>query len=306
MHRTKHQHYVPRFHLKDFSADGTYLYAFDKTTKAVFSANIKDIAGEHRFYDLPSIPDTDTQAVETVFSAFETYYSQAVRDLIAEAETGKITTGPTDRNRYIAHFLLMQFCRTLNFREILGSAMQTMTDLWVEQYNKSASEPITSPQMEMSPLLHAQIMFGGSMLRDVYPLLFDYIWIIGDSQTNQPFYTSDAPVIRHGENGLTPDQAAGFGSLGVEIYLPLSSRYILLIFDDRWFSPIFAKLETGDGDVWQLKPEEVDYYNSYQVNDSRRQVYCRDDAFDVARKMVDEAPEIGDLSPSRFNRFTPD
>jgi Protein of unknown function (DUF4238) len=309
----KNQHYVPQFYLRKFSADHDRIHVFDKFDKTVTYPRIKNTAAEYLFYNIPaeSIRTGEVQSVEDTLGRMEQPYAEAISDLLREAATGRFTTGPTERNQWIGHFLAVQHCRTPSFRDSMGSVMQEITALWVENRNAlarervesgeiEAYEPLVAPKMELSPLEHAKMMLNGPVAREIYTWLFDHIWLIGDNQTSQPFYTSDDPVVYHGGNGPNPDAPAGFGTIGVEIYLPLSSRYILVLFDRRWFTPLLAKAKMIEGEVWKLKPEEVDYYNSYQVTQSRRFVFCRDDAFDVARLMMENSPENCDPNQPRF------
>jgi hypothetical protein len=311
---TKNQHYVPQFYLRKFSADRDRIHVFDKVDKTVTHPRIKDTAAEYLFYNIPaeSIRTGEVQSVEDALGQMEQLYAEAISELLDEVKTtGRFTPGPTDRNQWIGHFLVIQFCRTPSFRNMMGTTMHELTARWVEDRNTlmrqsvargdiPSFEPLVAPKMEMSPLEHAKMMLNGPVVREIYWRLFNHIWLIGDNQTAQPFYTSDAPVVRHADHGANPDGGIGFDSLGVEIHLPLSSRFILLLFERDWFTPVMAKLNSVEGDVWKLKAEEVDSYNSYQVHNSRRQVYCRDDAFDVVRMMIKETPELCDPDRPAF------
>jgi hypothetical protein len=259
-----------------------------------------------------SVKTGEIQSVEDALAKLENFYASAIDELLIEVKTtGSFTLGQTLRNRWIAHFLLIQFCRTPDFRDMMGSAMQAITAFWVDQHNavKKAMaaqgqtvvpEPIIAPEMEMSALSHAKTMFGGAFATDIYPILFEHIWILGDNGTAQPFYTSDTPVVRHTDNAPDLHRGIGFNTFGVEIYLPLSSRFVLMLLERGWFTPILKKLNSREGDVWKLKPEEVDRFNAYQVSDSRREVYCRDGAFEVARTVVETMPEICDPDRPHF------
>jgi hypothetical protein len=48
----------------------------------------------------------------------------------------------------------------------------------------------------------------------------------------------------------------------------------------------------NDGSVEELTEERVEFYNGLQVEQSRRQIYCRDDAFDQASDMCAADPEL--------------
>ena len=55
LNKTKKQHYVPRFYLKNFSnknKDGYYIHCYDIDTNKTYPANIKNIAEEKYFYKI--------------------------------------------------------------------------------------------------------------------------------------------------------------------------------------------------------------------------------------------------------------
>ena len=155
---------------------------------------------------------------------------------MSEDEAG-FTPGPSDRNRTIAHFLLMQYCRTRDFRDAIGSAMAELSSMITYKNNISIkymaekgeeikSQPCpTLDGMVMSPLSHAKFMFGSTFVNEVFPTLLEHIWLIGDNVTSQPLFTSDAPVIKHPHLFHDVYGGNGFVLAGIEIQLPLSSRF---------------------------------------------------------------------------------
>jgi hypothetical protein len=72
---------------------------------------------------------------------------------------------------------------------------------------------------------------------------------------------------------------------------------VLILLERSWFTP---RLRDRDGDVVQLRPVEVTYYNGFQVSDSYRQFYCQDDQFDLAKEMADKYPDICDMERPRI------
>ncbi len=49
----KNHHYVPQSYLRRFSSDGTQVYVFDKSTRRSFVTNVKNVASETYFHDIP-------------------------------------------------------------------------------------------------------------------------------------------------------------------------------------------------------------------------------------------------------------
>lgn len=67
----------------------------------------------------------------------------------------------------------------------------------------------------------------------------NFIWVVGVNQTNQPFFTSENPVVRYGhaeENGGRSFQ--GVFSPGMEIVFPLTSKLILTLVERHSFAGI--------------------------------------------------------------------
>ena len=69
---------------------------------------------------------------------------------------------------------------------------------------------------------------------------------------------------------------------------PLDSEHLLIMRDGR--AP--GGDRANDGSVEDLNDERVEFYNRMQVEQSRRQIYCRDDAFGLASQMCAADPEL--------------
>jgi hypothetical protein len=307
MIETTNQHYVPQFYLSSFSVDATHVWAFDKFTNKSFAPNIRNVAAEQFFYDVPpaSNPFGNPRVVEETLSELESHYVSAIRDLLDEVrQNRRFSPGRSPRNEVLAHFLLIQACRTREFRDTMTDAYRKLMiaskDMRAFMKKKLADKgeevmPDREALPEMTPLDQARFMFDGPFVAAVLPMLFNHLWLVGDNQTPHLLYTSDAPVALcpHGEQS----QGAGFLSPGIEIMLPLSSRYILVLLDREYF-----KLSDylTDGIVHRLHPNQVLHYNTRQVFNSRRQIYCQEDKFDFARQMITEIPELCDPNQSRI------
>src|SRR3982751_4111025 len=89
MPRTKKQHYVPQSALRRFSEDEERIYVFDKVRKEVRISNIRDVAQQRYFYDIPQevIPDDlqqsmDRQAIEHTLSELEADFNTVVERVL--------------------------------------------------------------------------------------------------------------------------------------------------------------------------------------------------------------------------------
>jgi hypothetical protein len=140
---------------------------------------------------------------------------------------------------------------------------------------------------EFIPVYHALLMldFGISTVGRAF---FNHTWVVGVNKTQQPLYTSDQPVVRFAHIDDPNLSNEGFASPGIEVAVPLDSDHILIMRD--------AKAPGGetanDGSIEDLNEDRVEAYNHMQVEQSRRQTYCRDDKFDLASEMCAADPEL--------------
>jgi hypothetical protein len=143
-------------------------------------------------------------------------------------------------------------------------------------------------------------MFDRKQWNALGRILLDHAWIIGVNKTSTPLYTSDNPVVKWGHFKSPILSYDGFASPGIEIAFPLTPNFILLIFDRGVFPEMAARL---DNKVSQLNEENVTYYNSLQVLQSFRQVYCSTRNFDLAEEMCADDPQISDLTKRRVEVY---
>jgi len=158
-----------------------------------------------------------------------------------------------------------------------------------------SENPIRPIPHEMSPLAHAQYMFSEPFIEWVMRIFLSHVWLIGDNQTGQHLFTSDAPVTR---SSAMRGCVIGYGARGIEIALPLSSRFMLMLFERSWFTQTRS---LKDGDVLMLDRDVVRHYNARQVCDSLRQVYCQEDQFELAIEVTKQFPEVCEPGRSRFS-----
>jgi hypothetical protein len=161
--------------------------------------------------------------------------------------------------------------------------------------------PEVTVSEENAPLKHAEFMFVEGFVERVMPVVLDHIWSIGDNNTPQPLFTSDAPVVLYPHVNHPLYGGSGFASKGIEILLPLSPRYILILRERCHFAPLMEGLTPSpDGAVLLMRPEGVSLYNNFQVCNSHRQVYSPQDTFDEIRGLMEKFPGMYDQTRPRF------
>ena len=262
----KKEHYVSQFYLKKFTYDGYRLFVFDKFVKETFPSNIRDIAGENHFYDLPDDfvdKNTDPQIVEKALAVFEDDFSVWINDALKNINNEK-RISPKLRV-HLSLFLTIQMLRTREARNFQIEAVEKLSKSFLD-FAVQQARPDISPkdyQIEYdpkkTPLLQASQIFDLETVGTFAEVLYNHIWLIGKNGTKQPFYTSDNPVVKNAHK-----RAIGIASEGVEIAFPLTPNLILIL-RERSF---FKKLKGLDSTVIPLSEDNVTYYNSLQVIDS--------------------------------------
>ena len=263
MSKVKKQHYVPQFYLKRFTYDGERLFVFDKIAGKQRTANIKDIAQENYFYDIPlnAIPEDidvknfDVQIVEKALGDIEGKYSQAVNQVLENLrpKTGlkrllnllrfrgnKIIT--KRQKRALAFFITIQYLRTKETRDVTAELRTKLTEAIFNTFTEnrfpeviSDYYPIVEIEKSETALFHLQSLFDAKIVNSITEVLNNHIWVLGINRTNQSLYTSDHPVVKNGSIKSRFRSFEGLGSRGIEIAIPLTPNHILLLYERNFF-----------------------------------------------------------------------
>jgi hypothetical protein len=294
----KKGHYVPQFYLKKFTHDDYRLFVFDKFAKKSFPSNVRDIANEKYFYDLPEDfedENIDPQLIEKALGVFEGDFSEWVDDALRSIKDKKRIDHK--QKTHLSLFMVIQLLRTREARnfqiEMVEKLSKALLDFAIQQ-----ERPDISPEdyqikfdPKMASLLQAKQIFDLERIVSFAGELYKHIWLIGKNKTKQPFYTSDNPVVKYAHK-----RTLGIASEGIELAFPLTPEWVLIL-RERSF---FREFESLDCRVIPLSDGNVTYYNSLQVIDSYRQLYCSTNNFNLAKEMCDENPEICNLDRVRI------
>jgi hypothetical protein len=285
MAKVKTQHYVSRSYLARFTSDGDSLFVFDKIQRKVFRSNIINVACETYFYDLPedgaAQVGIDRQAVEKLLADIDRGFSSAVDGLLkAVAERKKRRIIKPSQKQAMAYFLTMQLLRTREYRNLIAESMEKMGEaLLLKTSDYSPDDFKVVADEERVALFQLQFMLSPQTRENFMRALCEHIWFTGTNDTEQPFYTSDTPVLR---------SFSGIASPGIEIAFPLSPHCVLVLCERTAFS----RYQRFDCKSMPLNGDNVTYYNSLQVYQSYRQIYCPSRKFDLAERICSEHPEI--------------
>ena len=81
---------------------------------------------------------------------------------------------------------------------------------------------------------------------------------------------------------------------GINIYFPLSPSLVLCLCDPLFYRMLPDKVDVTD-------EEEVIFQNHLQVNYSTRHLFSPTNDFALAKKMISESPDLGDVTRKRHD-----
>lgn len=299
-HRTRAQHYVPRFYLSGFTNPKGKLSCYDKAGDKVYTTSPAEAAQETDFYEIKPGTTKETvpvNMVENRLAIIERHYAPLIGKLIKAADTGKMTI---DQLEEIAPFVAVQWLRTKAVRDMthymIERAYQTLCDDLIKLNfpGKNAKVRATYPKEAMAAF-HAEQMFDGKTIMEIAIRLVQHIWVIGINRTNHLFYTSDHPVCRRANCEFDGRPGTGFRDPGVEVVFPLDSHHVLLIMERNHF----RAWRPYDAKTRDLTEAQVADYNRLQVRNSGQRLYCAEDDFDDARGLCAQEPELRDPNRPR-------
>ena len=295
--RVKNQHLVPQFYLRHFCNEKGRLFAFDKPQQKIFCSSPSGVGSSLLFYDLPvydlpaSIlkPGIDPQIVEKTLAIAESSYSDSLSAVLAHLD--EHGTFPEAERVPIADFVAVQAFRTRDVR-LMIQQMQQMTDIALKGENGGPYKTMTD--FTSLPFIHAMLIFQGGA-PEARSMLLNHIWLVARNATSNPLYTSDCPVIKNPHIKHELVGHGGLGSPGIEVCLPLSPKYLLVMLERTFHAESAPKhLQCID-----LLPENIEFYNGHQVLASDRQLYSVSDNFEVARNVIAARPDVRDPERQR-------
>ncbi|MBD2665473.1 hypothetical protein B6N60_04384 [Richelia sinica FACHB-800] len=330
MSKVINQHYVPQSYLKNFSLHNSQVFVFDKLNQKIFTSHVKNVASERFFNDFPGDATQlkKIQMMEELYSQLEMKQNRFLRHIKKKinnifdlrfhhnkSEKAYLTNILTREQRNdLACITAIQFLRTKKFRnflfeiqqnqvtktlisEILEQSsfdfikqFQVINDMqfnpnqfdWIEDFIvEQSTKNIDYIYKDCLSVVHAKFIMT---YYDKVAKIFDnHIWIIGINNTEQHLFTSDNPVVSHAHLSSN-----GIASEGIEIVFPIDGKLILIMKDKLYFNEYIDR----NNRLIILKSNDVDYYNSLQVYNSNRQIFCSQNMFSLAREICQQKPEI--------------
>lgn len=322
MTKTKKQHFVPQFLLRNFTNDGHKLWVFDKKSRKEFSADVGDIANRKYFYDIGGIllPNgLSEQAFERAFGDLESYYSPFLKKLIKNLNAA-ISLNPdgididfklnmnVDLKSIVASFISFQYSRTLETRKMIQSTLNQLveiqTDIHLQRELTEGRAPLAFKGKKLKVTIdedyikasHLSLILDPKMKSFLSNEFSKKIWRFGYTDISNPLYISDNPIsIASHAQSLSLGQ--GPASPFTEAIIPLSSTLCIQMYDRDTLGFITAGKENF---IHRLSTEQVEFINWNQVITASRHVYCANNQFDLAKRILIENPSYMNTDRARI------
>jgi hypothetical protein len=310
MAEAKNQHYVPQFYLRNFSPDGARIHVYDKVTGKHFFTNIRNVAGENYFYDVPELDAMlgVEQFIEKFFHPAEKSAGKAISAILESLKKNRFKKLHPNLRSTLSTFLALQYLRTKETRTVL---IELFEKLHTEMFRASLENTDTELKdvdfeaklkKEVENQFHATTILDPEMFITISTILKGHLWIILKNAMGKVLYTSDNPVVRHGNIKHPVLSFSGLASKGIEIAFPLSPEYLLLLAE----SEVFATVKNKNGKVLMMTDKEnVTFYNSLQLLQSYRYIFAPEPDFDLADSMCNDNPNLRNVNKSRVKVVQP-
>ncbi len=301
----KNQHYVPRFLLNNFATPATeQVFCYDKREDRVFSPSTRNVASEKAFNDL-SDGDPDT-SMESPLSALEDKAALIINDNLLHHRTVRHLT--RDDRRWLSLFIGVQMVRTRQFRQSVKDTNRQLANRMAEAgFAQSDIQQVAGTGSDDE--IKAFALGFLSVAQELAEPINDKVWLLYES--DDQFLIGDHPVgLQNTVNRSEVRGTLGLAVPGIEIYLPLSPRYVLCLLCRDTFHELAtaanrerARLEKAG--VFETlnfvarvrrripvpcKRGVVENLNSIQIRWSERFVFRPTSDFDLARSMIAENP----------------
>jgi len=221
---TKKQHTVPRCYLRGFADKDQRFYRYNKQFKASSPAGVGGSACADYFYDFhPTTltnPDDDPQWAENTLSILEGRFQEVLDACINEARAGELSV---ENASYLAQFMAIQWMRTSGARNTFVEADTKINQAMVNQWYADNCPSIPPAKFKIglgcAQALHANLIFDYPSVINIAEKFWNLFWIVGRNRTDQPFYTSDEPVVRD-RNPPENDSPEVPPEIGIEYAFP--------------------------------------------------------------------------------------
>ncbi len=280
---TKKQHYVPRFLLRNFISNGgkgKHLFVYEKRTGKTFRTSPENIAHENWFYKIGD------NCYENEFAELESEVAPIIKKIIQEESIRSLTL---EERVLISKFTIIQFTRTRGAVDDYKNTLLLPSLRWgikkLIEHGKIPPHPkgldIDDIPLEINDdYAKASVLSIGAQSTLKYSeTLALRKWVLFECGKDETFIIGDNPVILDNQTG----DLLGLMVPGIEIYIPLSSSYLLGILErNNFFHP---------NQKWKCIHQIMMYFNSRQVMYSESHLFSSTSKWRDCKNFLSKYPK---------------
>jgi Protein of unknown function (DUF4238) len=278
--QAKKQHYVPQYLLRNFAtgkSKNPKVWVLDKSNATIRLASVRDVAHENDFY---SFGDSDGICVELehLMSKIDSIGARIIRQVVND---GRFVLSDEDKV-WLSYVVSCQMSRTPMIRKDLDNVRNAIVRKWGPDVRFEGDHRTVGEYGPESSRFNSLMMIKKDV-PEFSKILQTKAWFLSEAPLNHPFIISDNPVTKYNMIPRPGRGNMGLNSKGVELYMPLSTRYSLHI-----ICPLLAQIVCSnhpnsneyvlgltDGVPVPMKAENVTFANSQQVIWAERWVFGR-------------------------------
>lgn len=218
MSNKKNQHFIPQVYLRQFSSDGKSIeLCIKKSLEFRSKAAIKKQSSHNYFYGKDLEIENFLCSMESDFGA-----------ILSKLKGGKVEKLTNDDCEFLFGYTFLQLGRTEAFSMDIVAETKEINDFVADSFRNIDTSRFRTLEDRLENVKKS-ICLGKNMLEVCSDLGF--IFLMND--TPKDFITSDCPVSLYNQfHERIGKRTFSFGSVGTQIFFPLSPRVAFLLYDN--------------------------------------------------------------------------
>ncbi len=262
--KKKNQHYVPKFHLRQWSLDGKLISLYNKNNKVFVDnkAPIKKAASKNYLYDKDG-------TVENLFATLESYIAPICKKIIDSESLSSLSDFELD-----SLYLHVTMCneRTAaageDYEELIMATIQTSLQMY-QAHGRFLDIDVNT----IKDKLYVQFPCSRAIQNALkyYPLIKDLKLSLIKNTSSVEFLTSDYPTIKYNLWSLSRKLYSGWGmsSVGIMFILPISPKLALIAYD-----PVVYSIKNLRNNIVSIKKKsQIDEINGLMVLNANQSLF---------------------------------
>lgn len=234
MLQPRRHHYLPRFYLRRFSADGDGLFQIEKRTGKAYGGNINDLGAERDFHKIDADDVADPYFFEKELAAIESIQAEVLADVLS----GGLICEEV-RLEFVAFLSMMRMrvpSMKSKIKDFYGSAVLSSTKIHQRQgqlptvpigYEKTLA--VDRLKVDVFNWKCLEVMYGTAANPRFLSTLYGMRPTLYFAPFGAAFVTSDQPVALFHPSKSVASRGVGPETPGVELSFPLSTRCLLTL-----------------------------------------------------------------------------